>query len=242
MKIAISGTYSTGKTTLSVALGLLTGIPVTHARTMREILPAIFPNYSLAQCNPTQLVELGIRRFTERIQAEIMMNGSFISDGCALQEWIYGSTRMITGFNPMEKPENVRKWIEAHPAEWRVFQQTIESFGKVVKDHVKSSYDVMIHLPVEFPMVQEGHRPASETFRDASDKLLTNTYQELGLNPIKVSGSMNKRLGMIVETLKLDPVMRIEDAIDRVNAQRKSKIFHIDIEQDGEGQVYLLAV
>ena len=69
MRIAISGTYSTGKTTLSVALGFLTGIPVTCARTMREILPVAFPGYSLEQCNSIQLMALGMRRFVERVQA-----------------------------------------------------------------------------------------------------------------------------------------------------------------------------
>ena len=165
MKIAISGTYSTGKTTLSVALSLLTGIPVTRARTMREILPAVFPGYSLEQCGTSQLIELGIRRFTERIRAELVLNDAFISDGCALQEWLYGSTRMITGLNPAEKPENVRKWIENHPDEWNVFRQSIEAFSKVVKKHVRKNYDVIIHLPVEFPLVKDGHRPTSEIFQ-----------------------------------------------------------------------------
>lgn len=36
MKIAISGTYSTGKTTTTLALAFYTGLPRTHAKTMRE--------------------------------------------------------------------------------------------------------------------------------------------------------------------------------------------------------------
>jgi nicotinamide riboside kinase len=242
MRIAISGTYSTGKTTLSVALGFLTGIPVTRARTMREILPVTFPGCSLAQCNSIQLMALGMRRFVERVQAESKMNETFISDGCSIQEWLYGSTRMITGFNPAEKPENVKKWIENHPYEWRVFQQTIESFGKVVKYHAKNSYDVIIHLSVEFPMVWDGHRPASELFRAESDKLLNTTYRELGLSPVKVYGSMKNRLKSIVELLNLDTVMRVEDAIGLTNKQRESGKFNIAIEQGGEKQSFMFAV
>ena len=239
MKIAISGTYSTGKTTLSVALGFLTGIPVTRARTMREILPVIFPGHLLEQCNSTQLMELGLRRFTERIQAESVMNGSFISDGCSLQEWLYGSTRMITGFNPTEKPESVKRWIDNHPDEWRVFKQTIESFGKVVKNYAKENYDTIIHLSVEFPMVQDGHRPASELFRAESDKLLCNTYRELGLSPVYVSGSIDKRLKMIVEWLNLETVMSIADSIEHTNTQIDNGIFNIGIEQ-GDGKHALM--
>jgi len=240
MKIAISGTYSTGKTTLSMALGLLTGIPVTRARTMREILPSVFPGYSLEQCGPSQLIELGMRRFTERIQAELMMDGFFISDGCSLQEWLYGSTRMITGFNPMEKPEVVRKWIKNHPNEWRVFRQSTESFGKVVKEYAKESYDVIIHLPVEFPLVQDGHRPASEKFRHESEKLLNKTYQELGLFPVIVRGNIAERLISIVDSLKLDTVMSIEEAIDATISRKRGSI--IEIEQGEEGRAYMIAV
>ena len=242
MRIAISGTYSTGKTTLSVALGFLTGIPVTRARTMREILPVAFPGCSLEQCNSTQLMELGIRRFVERVQAESMMNGVFISDGCSLQEWLYGSTRMITGFNPTEKPENVKKWIENHPHEWSVFQQTIESFGKVVKRYAKNSYDTIIHLSVEFPMVQDGHRPASELFRAESDKLLNSAYQELGLSPVKVYGSIDNRLKSIVKLLNLNEVMSVEEAIYLTNRQIGIGKFNIAIERSGEKQSFMLAV
>jgi len=240
MKIAISGTYSTGKTTLSTALGFLTGIPVTRARTMREILPAVFPGYSLEQCGPSQLIELGIRRFTERIQAELMMDGFFISDGCSLQEWLYGSTRMITGFNPMENPEVVRKWIKNHPDEWRVFRQSTESFGKVVKEHAKKSYDVIIHLPVEFPLVQDGHRPASEKFRHESEKLLLKTYQELELFPIIAQGSISRRLTSIVDALKLDTIMAVEEAIETAISQKWRS--NIKIEQGDEGRIYMIAV
>ncbi len=231
MKIVISGTYSTGKTTLSLALSYLTGIPATHARTMREILPAAFPGYSLEQCGSSQLIELGIRRFAERIQAELKMGDSFISDGCSLQEWLYGSTRLKTGFNPSEDPETVKKWQNNHFEEWQIFQQTIHAFGKVVKEYAKNSYDTFIHLPVEFPYVPDGHRPASEYFRNESDKLLTQTYQELGIHPLEVHGNIQKRLSTIVGHMNLDQVMSVKDAIQCAMVYKKHKFDHIQQEK-----------
>ena len=236
MKIAISGTYSTGKTTLSIALALLTGIPATRARTMREILPATFPDYSLEQCGPSQLMELGMRRFTERIQAELILNNSFISDGCPLQEWLYGSTRLITGLNPSESPKKVKEWINNHRDQWNVFRQAINAFGKVTKDYTKRNYDAIIHLPVEFPFVPEGHRPTSEHFRNESDKRLREVYKELKICPLEVYGSLSKRLKMIVEYLNLDTVISIKEAVDKLNVRKKNGDFSIEIEKRGVGK------
>jgi nicotinamide riboside kinase len=231
MRIAISGTYSTGKTTLSLALGYLTGIPVTRARTMREILPATFPGYSLEQCGSSELMELGIRRFTERIQAEKQAGDSFISDGCSLQEWLYGSTRLQTGFNPAEKPEIVKSWIENHPEEWRVFRETITGFGQVVKKYAQMHYDVMIHLPVEFPLMPDGHRPASETFRQASEQLLRNTYKELGVRTIDICGNIRERLNASIVRLGIKAIRNTEEAIRLAGLYKKNHIDIIQIEK-----------
>jgi nicotinamide riboside kinase len=231
MRIAISGTYSTGKTTLSLALSYLTGIPATRARTMREILPDAFPGYSLEQCGASELMELGMRRFSERVRTEMQRGNSFISDGCSLQEWLYGSTRLKTGFNPAEKPAQVKRWIKKHPKEWQIFRETIESFGMIVKAYARDRYDTVIHLPVEFPLVADGHRPASETFRAASEQLLINTCHELGFHPVEVQGSIHKRLNTIVEKLKLDTVRDTEESIRLAEEYKKSHVDVIRIEK-----------
>jgi hypothetical protein len=231
MRIAISGTYSTGKTTLSLALSFLTGIPATRARTMREILPDALPGYSLEQCGSSELIELGLRRFSERSQAEMKQGNSFISDGCALQEWLYGSTRLKTGFNPAEKPEYVKRWIKNHPEEWLVFQTTIENFGRIVKFYVRKHYDTIIHLPAEFPFVADGHRPASETFRTASEQLLINTYHELGIHPIEVRGNLRERLNTIVNKVGLTVIRNTEDAIDLTESYKKKYVDTVRIEK-----------
>jgi nicotinamide riboside kinase len=223
MRIAISGTYSTGKTTLSLALNCLTGIPATRARTMREILPEAFPGYTLEQCGSSELMELGMRRFSERVQAEIRTGESFFSDGCPLQEWIYGSTRLKTGFNPAETPETVKLWISRHPEEWRLFGKTLSGFGRVVKSYVQKQYDLIIHLPVEFPFVADGHRPASEAFRRASEELLLETYSELGVQPVEVRGSLSERLHTIVNRLGLATVRGTDEAI-RMAAERRKRL------------------
>src|ERR1700759_2066914 len=96
-RIAVSGTYSTGKTTTTEALSRWTGVPRTHARSMREILPEAIPGQALEECGPAELFQLGLLRFTERAVRESAMPGSYVSDGSSLHEWIYGQARMRVG-------------------------------------------------------------------------------------------------------------------------------------------------
>lgn len=231
MKIVISGTYSTGKTTTSLALSQLTGIPVTHARTMREILPQTFPGKRLEECDFHELIELGIRRFSERVIAEKKIGNDFISDGCPLQEWIYGKTRNQTGLNPAEKQWKIKIHQLIYSSKWDVFKEAINAFGDAVKKYTQQKYDCLIHLPVEFPFEPDGHRPVSDSFRKQSEELLLNTYQELGITVFQAGGSMTERLEQIVTHLHLKPVMPINDAIQNAEIIRTNKFDYIKLEK-----------
>ncbi|MDJ0396712.1 AAA family ATPase [Rhodococcus sp. G-MC3] len=90
--IAISGTYSSGKTTTAYALAHYLAIPRIRARTMRELLPEAVPGKTLEQCNAAEIIQLIVCRHTERVMHESHHSVGFISDGSSLQEWIYGSS------------------------------------------------------------------------------------------------------------------------------------------------------
>jgi len=230
-RIAISGTYSTGKTTTSYALSYLTGIPRTHAQTMREILPIINPGKRLEDCTPPELYELGIRRLTERVSCEKMLDNSFISDGSALHEWVYGKARLKVGLNPNEKGfkrlcSSIRLLPYTVP-----MSQFINDYEKLVKLHTQNSYDLFIHLPIEFPISQDGHRPVNENFRTLSNDYLLHTLEELKMRYIVIGGSIEDRLQKIVAQLGLSPVMSIENAVmlAKSEAHRRNSI---EIEYD----------
>lgn len=231
MKIVISGTYSTGKTTTSLALSQLTNIPVTHARTMREILPVTFPGKRLEECDFHELVELGIRRFTERVIVERKIGDSFISDGCPLQEWIYGQTRNLTGLNPSEKQWKIKLHQLIYSSKWDVFEKAINSFGDAVKKYTKHAYSHIIHLPPEIPFEPDGHRPVSELFRAKSEELLLNTYRELGLKVLETNGTLEHRLTQIINYLSLDTVMSVDEAIQKAHRIRKIRFDQIKMER-----------
>lgn len=213
MKIAISGSYSTGKSTMALALAYLTGLPHTQARTMRQILPQTFPGKKLEECTTNELVELGIRRFTERCIAESVLSQGFVSDGSSLQEWTYGSGRVRAGLTPTDKlwKSQVLKMI--HAIKIGVFGDTMKSLEQVVKNYAMDKYDVIIHLPVEFPFVADGHRPVSERFRYECDVVLRRTYKELDLKIIEVSGKLEDRLATVCKMLNLEMKISVEEAI-----------------------------
>ena len=231
MRIAISGTYCTGKTTTALALSFASGIPCTHARTMRELLPEIFPGKTLRQCRFHELMVLGMKRFEERIRAEAGLAGLFVSDGCSLQEWLYGSTRLLTGADPAESPRLMRLKKILHPMEWKLFRHQIRSFEAVVKIYAQTHYDRFFHLPVEFPFVADGHRPTSERFRRASEERLLQAYADCGIAAVVVSGTLEDRLEQLLGHLDLPPVMPIAKAAGLAGRYRSNRFDAVPLER-----------
>jgi hypothetical protein len=89
----------------------------------------------------------------------------------------------------------------------------------VVKQRAKRTYDSFVHLPVEFEMAHDGHRPVSEKYRLESDRLLIATLEELQIPHTVVRGTVQQRVATIVELYGLPLVVPIEDAV-QVAAER----------------------
>ncbi|MEU9470777.1 ATP-binding protein [Streptomyces avermitilis] len=210
--LAISGTYGTGKSTTAEALSVATGIPRTHAMTSREILMDLIPGKQVQELNAFELMKLGLRRLEERIHNEALP-GSFISDGSVVHEWVYGEARMRVGINP-----GATWWLRAikSVAGWQVkkfHQQYMDMYGEITKSRARRLYDAYVHLPVEFEMERDGHRPVSEEFRRLSDELLIESLEEMGIPYHVVGGTVQERLAKIVELHDLPLVMPLEEAI-----------------------------
>lgn len=229
-RIVISGTYCTGKTTLSLALSFATGIPSTHAPTMREILPDLFPGKNLKQCSYPELLRLGMERFKNRLEAESGLTTGFISDGCPLQEWLYGSTRLVTGAYPNENKWTMLWKKIKNYRQYRDFELLMRGFEGMAKTYTKNNYDLFFHLPVEFPFVEDGHRPTSERFREESERMLINTYRTLNISPIYVTGTLENRLSIILDHLNIVSKITVEEAIMLSLKVKKDRFDRIALE------------
>ncbi|MET9695827.1 AAA family ATPase [Streptomyces sp. NPDC006529] len=213
LKLAISGTYSTGKSTTTEALAIATGIPRTHAKTSRELLVDLVPGKTVMELNAMELVKLGLRRYEERLVNEAG-TGAFISDGGVFHEWVYFEARMRVGINP-----GMPWWFQGVKKTLGVvskgfYQKYTNTLGEIQKDRAKRSYDAFVHLPVEFDMDRDGHRPVSEKFRRLSDELLLGALEETKIPYRIVGGPIPQRIEKIVEIFELPLVVPIKEAIE----------------------------
>lgn len=220
IRLVVSGTYSTGKTTTATALSIATGIPLINALSAREILTDLYPGRRFQDMNSIELMALGLKRLEERIREEAVLYkdcGSFITDGSVLNEWIYGTVRMKVGINPgsklMYRISKAIMGVAAKP----FFKKYLSAYGQVTTMHAKQWYTDVVHLPIEFKMNPDGHRPVSEKYRVLSDKEIQKTFTDIGLEPNLITGSQHDRLKKIIELYDLPIVVSIDEAIKRAN-------------------------
>ena len=216
MKIAVSGTYSSGKTRTVMALSHYTGIPRTLARTIREILPEAVPGKRLDQVTPAEFLQLMVQRHAGRVAHEAILPAGFVSDGSSLQEWLYGAARVVHGMNPNAAADPSAPQPGA--GEMAFFEQVVARLGVAFKQHVRSTYDVFVHLRHELPIRDDGHRPMNESFRTTIDQMLLATLEELQIPCHVVQGSFEQRLTTIADLLNLPRVRPVEEAVERANA------------------------
>lgn len=215
MKLAISGTYSAGKTLTTMAVSHLTGIPRSAAMTMRELLPISVPGKTLEECTAAEIIMLIMRRNQERAVNESHLLNGFISDGSSLHEWVYGTIRVLVGIHPAD---SISLKVIERTEEIRFYESVIDAMGVPAKQHAKATYDAFVHLPIEFPLVADGHRPVSERFRALADQMLLRILDELRIPAHVVGGSVAERLEKILQIFDFIPKLSIPEAIARAEA------------------------
>jgi AAA domain len=212
MRIVISGTYCSGKTTTTATLAEATGLVSTRARTMRELMAEYMPGRALESCSLSDLIELCVRRFRERVISETSLGNSFVSDGCALHEWIYAEGRLRFGINPSASSlARAIARLKQYPAKGAM-ASTLKHILGVMESHSIHAYDQIVHLPIEFPIVLDGHRPVSESFRRFSEEQLLERFGKIGLPMHIVRGSVVERVEAIARQFNLPIVMPVADA------------------------------
>ena len=81
--------------------------------------------------------------------------------------------------------------------------------------HSKMWYTDVVHLPVEFAMAPDGHRPVSEKYRTLSDFEIQEGFAAIGKQPELVTGSQEERLEKIIKHYDLPIVVPIKEAVTK---------------------------
>lgn len=192
MRIAFVGAYGNGKTTLTTELSKKLGLERTHGSAMRD--PAGATPKALEETNEPELIQLAVRRFTERTVEEAAHPEGFLSDGSALHEWVYSKVRLAVGRHP--EPTDTLDTAVREPRT-QGFEDVVDQLALLAKEHARVGYDVFIHCPVEFPL-PEGHSPISEHFRTLSDELMLDILKTLDIPVHIVTGTFEERLNQIL--------------------------------------------
>ncbi|MFI0264767.1 AAA family ATPase [Streptomyces sp. NPDC017056] len=193
VRLALIGAYGNGKTTLADALSAELGLPKAHANPMRD--PQGSKGTSLEQSSDEELFQLTIRRFGERLLGEAAQ-GTFVSDGSVLHEWIYLRTRLAHGLHPAQEAQ----WPEGPATAPHRYAALEEQIGHVVQSFCRNRYDGAVLVPAEFPLTVSPP-PISERFRGLIDELSAETVKRLPVPSITVSGSVAERVQSVRDFL-----------------------------------------
>ena len=154
MKIVITGAHSCGKTTLAKLYSSVSGLPFVRGDTMKKIMGEKFPGKSLIDLNDKENWELERAGLLARIKAEIECD-SFVSDGCSLNSVVYLQAKV--------------KDVEAIAGFKEFYELAIQN---------AKNYDLIIYLPPELPLVDDGFRPLSPEFRQKIDDSLLEILKD----------------------------------------------------------------
>ncbi|MCZ0997884.1 AAA family ATPase [Streptomyces mirabilis] len=182
------GAYGNGKTTLTTRLAQTTPLPRTHGTAMRDPLGG--SGTSLEDCTEAELLQLTVRRFTERRVGEALLPQGFLSDGSVLHEWVYAKVRLALGRFPAE---NARLPAVRRAGVAAAFEEVADQIGHLAMAHAQESYDLVVHVPAEGPLA-DSPRPVGETFRAISDQLLLEALGRADVPVHIVTGSLQERV------------------------------------------------
>jgi hypothetical protein len=195
LRLAITGATRTGKSTVTTALSLATGLPRIHVA-----LEAIAAS---DERRLGETVETPVRAFEFRVDSEARATGGFISDGSVLHEWAEAeATRR-------ERPRG--SWIR-YPREisFRMFEKRfLAAHAGIVTRHANATYDAVVHLRISADDVTD----EGAVRRRLADRILVDTLYTSTIPYLVVGGPPEEVLAHVTNLFRLPRLMPIADAV-----------------------------
>ncbi len=172
MKIVITGTHSSGKTTLAKKVAAKLGLNLVRGESIHDIMEKEFPGKKLCDLSKEEYLRLDLVNLERRIEEE-GSSTDFVSDGSALQSIAY----VLAECGEKVKDDTKYKFIE----------KTALSHSLI--------YDIIFYLPAEIPLEKDGKRFEDEKIRKKVDDVLFRLIQNFNFKI--VNGSVEERAEMI---------------------------------------------
>jgi nicotinamide riboside kinase len=176
-RIAIVGSFSTGKTTLAEAASARLELPLLP-ETAREVAALGFK----LDKDATPEVETLI--FLKQLHNELT-HPDFVGDRSLIDVMAYA------GWVLDNQPQPPRREI----ALW-------EECVRIARFHLRSQYTHVFYLPIEFDIVPDGLRPLDPAFQKEIDKRMIALLEENAISFGTLRGSVQERLDALTEAVQ----------------------------------------
>ena len=173
-RIAIVGSFSTGKTTLAEALSRRLDLPLLP-EVAREVVELGFKLDKDATPETEALIFL--RQYNNELSTHEFVGDRSLIDVMAYAGWVLDNQ------------------------EWRKEMALWDECVKLAERRLRTSYSNVFYLPIEFPIVLDGLRPDDPEFQEDIDRRMLKLLHSHDLEYKKLTGSVEERLAQIDEEL-----------------------------------------
>ena len=175
-RIAIVGSFSTGKTTLAEALAPQLELPLLP-EVAREIVTLGF------KLDKDATVETETLIFLRQYYNE-MTHPEFIGDRSLVDVMAYAS------------------WVLEHQERRKEFALW-DTCLDIAKHNLRSQYTDVFYLPIEFGIVPDGLRPMDPDFQSDIDRRLLGLLETYDIEYATLKGSVEERTDALLEAVKV---------------------------------------
>jgi nicotinamide riboside kinase len=173
-RVAIVGSFSTGKTTLAEAAAPKLDLPLLP-EVAREVVELGF------KLDKDATVETETLIFLRQYYNE-MIHESFVGDRSLVDVMAYAS------------------WVLENQDRRKEFALW-DTCLSIAKHHLRSQYTDVFYLPIEFGIVPDGLRPLDPDFQQDIDKRMLHFLEMYDVKYQTLTGSVEDRMGQLLQAL-----------------------------------------
>lgn len=189
-KIAVAGSYGTGKTMTSLALSRILDLPRAHVENIDSLYFKIYgKNKNPKEYSTAELLSLGLARFHSRIKQEDP--GGFISDGSVFNEIAYGEARIAMS---ERKAGSFKGFLHKE-----IYKDYRRRLYRTITDYGRNAYNNLFYLRIT--PVPGGLSKNSIVFQEYFEKTLFRLFDENNIEYRVLEGSVETFIPEILSSL-----------------------------------------